>query len=403
MFRLTPRSGSAPSAGGVRLRRVHLWAVEDTSVQVTFHASPGEVRLRALPVGAGAGSGAGTDRSPDHTVQHGGGPGGVVLDGLRPATAYRIELALGAAKAEIAANTLPSPPGAALARIATISDLHLGAHTHGLANTMFDRSGLADTAPLRCARGAVVAARQWNAELLVGKGDLTQHGWAEEWRQLGDLLDRHAGAMARLGVPGNHDKPSVRELAASAGLAHAGLSNRAIEVCDLDGIRVIAFDSAADAASVGTLHDHAAAVADAAADAARAGRAALVCLHHPLERAPIQLQYPKGVPWAESRRFARLLQRANRHTLITAGHTHRNRMRRVAGLVHTEVGSTKDWPGVWGGYVVHEGGIRQVVPRITAADAIGWIDYTRWAAGGLWWPYSPGRMTDRCFTLRWDR
>ena len=82
--------------------------------------------------------------------------------------------------------------------MATISDLHLGSVTHGLANTMFDRAPHRDPAPVRCARGAIVEAQAWGAGVLVGKGDLTQHGWAEEWRTLGGLLERHAPGAVRL-------------------------------------------------------------------------------------------------------------------------------------------------------------------------------------------------------------
>lgn len=369
--------------------------MEDRAAQVSFHAPAGPVWLRVQTR---------ADRAvwPRREVEHPGGPGLLDVTDLPPATEVVIELGQGATVQRCTTRTLPSPPGPELARVATISDLHIGSVTHGLASTMFDRAPYRDPAPVRCARGAISEARAWGAGVLVGKGDLTQHGWAEEWRTLGDLLERHAAGAVLLGVPGNHDKPQVRDIAPHLGLRHAGFSPEPLEWVDLPALRVIAADSACDSRGPGSLHAHGDAVVDLAADARRAGRAVLLCLHHPLERAPLPLQYPKGVSWAEGRRFARRLAAANPDVLITAGHTHRNRRRRVAGLIHTEVGSTKDWPGVWGGYAVHEGGIRQVVRRIAAPDAIGWIEYTRWAAGGLWWPYSPGRAQDRCFTHSWS-
>ncbi|MEZ5232218.1 MAG: metallophosphoesterase [Acidimicrobiales bacterium] len=385
------------------LRRVGVAAIEDTTVQVGFHAPAGllEVRFRTDRCDTARHDADRYGHGGRVRIEHPGGPGLVDLSGLPPATVVHIEVVAGRARRTCAARTLPAPPGAELVRVATVSDLHVGSTTHGLADTMFDRSPYREPAPVRCARGALREATAWGAALLVGKGDLTQHGWAEEWQALGDVFEQAAPHLPRLGVPGNHDRPAVRDIAPQHGLLRAGFSEDLLEWSDLPGIRVIAADSAGDSQGHGSLAAHGDAVVDLAADAARDGRAVLLCLHHPIERAPLPLQYPKGVAWGEGRALARRLAAANRSTLITAGHTHRNRRRRVAGLVHTEVGSTKDWPGVWGGYAVHEGGIRQVVRRITAADAIGWIDYTRWAAGGLWWPYAPGRLADRCFTHSW--
>ena len=49
------------------------------------------------------------------------------------------------------------------------------------------------------------------------------------------------------------------------------------------------------------------------------------------------------------------------------------------------------FPGTWAGYAVHEGGIRQVVRRVAAPDAIAWTDRTRHGLGGMWGLIAPGR------------
>ena len=67
----------------------------------------------------------------------------------------------------------------------------------------------------------------------------------------------------------------------------------------------------------------------------------------------------------------------------------------------TEVGSTKDYPGTWTGYVVHEGGIRQLVHRVEEPSCLAWTDRTRRAFGGVWRWWSPGTLADRCFTIPW--
>jgi hypothetical protein len=96
------------------------------------------------------------------------------------------------------------------------------------------------------------------------------------------------------------------------------------------------------------------------------------------------------------------MHRLQPNLLFTAGHTHRNRRRRIAGVEATEVGSPKDFPGGWGGYVVHEGGIRQVVRRVAAPDCLPWLERSRWAALGAWGRWSPGRLDARCFSLTWS-
>ena len=102
-----------------------------------------------------------------------------------------------------------------------------------------------------------------------------------------------------------------------------------------------------------------------------------------------------------SRRLTTALRAANPATLIVAGHTHRNRRYPVDGIDVVEVGSTKDYPGVWAGYAVHEGGIRQVVRRISRPDVVAWTEATARALGGQWGRWSPGRVDERCWSLTW--
>jgi hypothetical protein len=66
------------------------------------------------------------------------------------------------------------------------------------------------------------------------------------------------------------------------------------------------------------------------------------------------------------------------------------------------VGSVKDYPGVWAGYVIHEGGIVQTVRRTAEPSTVAWTDYSGRAMGGLYRYWTPGRLSDRCFTLRWE-
>jgi hypothetical protein len=72
-------------------------------------------------------------------------------------------------------------------------------------------------------------------------------------------------------------------------------------------------------------------------------------------------------------------------------------------LVVAEVGSPQDFPGTWTGYVIYEGGIRQVVRRVAAPEALAWTESTKGCFAGLWGHWSPGTLPQRCFTHPWPR
>jgi 3',5'-cyclic-AMP phosphodiesterase len=95
------------------------------------------------------------------------------------------------------------------------------------------------------------------------------------------------------------------------------------------------------------------------------------------------------------------VQEANPATFVTAGHSHRHRARSWNGIPITDVGSTKDHPGVWGAYTVHADGIRQSVRRISEPGVIAWTERTADVLFGQWGRWSPGRLHDRCITHRW--
>ena len=61
----------------------------------------------------------------------------------------------------------------------------------------------------------------------------------------------------------------------------------------------------------------------------------------------------------------------------------------------------KDYPGVWAGYVVHDGGIVQTVRRVAEPSAMAWTEHSARAMGGIYRYWTPGRLDDRCFSLNW--
>lgn len=365
---------------------VGIFAVEDTSVQVCW---------RSLPPGTTISIGDGSVE-----VEH-DRPGAATLDGLPPAT--RLELLVrspgaGTPRREGAVRTLAPPPGALLCRFATVNDMHLGERRFGLLRTIHDEPGTGlEPYPLRCARAALTEAVAWGAEAIVAKGDLTYHGRPQQWTELGRLLGG-AGAPVSA-VLGNHDV-GRRAVDGRATLAASGITvpHDPFSV-DLPGIRVVLAHTALP-------HKHHGGIPGRQRDQigdllAGAPGAAFLGMHHYAQRFRVPMAYPPGIPGDQSRALLDTVVAANPATLVSAGHTHRNRRRRYGPLVLTEVGATMHYPGTWAGYAVHEGGIRQVVRRVAAPDAIAWTERTRRGLLGVWGLIAPGLRSHRCFSHSW--
>lgn len=387
---------------------LEVFAVEDRAIQVAWACLPGpdltlEVAGQEVPVG----------RPPEPWYQLTGkrllpsrwaGPGAVTVDGLTPGTRYDVTLTgPGLPRRRVAtATTLPPPPGRSLGRFATISDCHIGERQVGWIRPLRDPDPKPPDLvryPERCARAALHEAARWGAELMVAKGDLTQRTGPDELYRVGSLLVD--GPLPVEAVLGNHDVRGV--LDAAAVLRSTGLSvttqPRALEVA---GTRLLFGHSPIQGVHRGlVIDDDQAALASLAAEPRQPGRGNVVVLHHPPQRWAVETKYPPSIYRDNGNQLIAALAAANPATLIVAGHTHRNRRYRVGGLTVSEVGATKDYPGQWAGYEVYEGGIRQVVFRVEAPEAIGWTQMTKRALKGIWGWWSPGRLGDRCWTLEW--
>jgi hypothetical protein len=370
------------------LGRLAVFAVEDTAIQVTW---------RGLPAGTQVLAGDDTATVTDE------GPGAAALGGLPHETEVSVRIRP-PGRAEVVAaraRTLAPPPGELLTRLATVSDLHIGERRFGLTGRIRDPAapGSVETYALRCARAAVAEAVAWGAKTLVAKGDLTWSGRTGQWTAAADLLGS-AGVPAHA-LLGNHDVGrrgiDGRRVLRAAGV-DAPVEPTAV---DLPGLRVVLVDSTIPRHHQGRLlPTHRGATLDLAAAAPKEA-GVLVMMHHDLQRRERATHYPPGIPASEADPFLDALAAVRPASMITTGHTHRHRLRRHGPLLLTEVGATMHWPGTWAGYAVHEGGIRQVVRRVAAPEAIAWTDRTRWALLGIWGLYSPGPLSHRCFTHPW--
>ena len=367
-----------------RLPRAEVFAVEDDRAQLVWRGA------HAVTVAVDG------DERPD---RHGPGPAVIEVDGLEPDRLHELTLRCGRDRYRLGARTVERPAGRPLARVATIGDLHFGARRFGLVRPPGDPVGteLEARHPQRCARDAVAAALRWGAEVLVVKGDCTEHGRPIEWESFGRFLDEVP--IPVLVTPGNHDVTGLPDaLRFADGMASIGRPVTPVHHLDTVGVRIIVADTTVAGRGRGTLARVGAEVVERAATA---DGPVLVAMHHHLHDVRLPIMWPIGVLRPEARRFLTDLRRANPAVFVTSGHSHRNRRLRHGNVAVTEVGSVKDYPGNWAGYAVHEGGIRQVLRRLTGPDAFGWTERAAHAVGGIWAHWSPGTIDQRCFTHEW--
>jgi 3',5'-cyclic-AMP phosphodiesterase len=419
---------------------IKVFAVDDCSVQLTWPASPAEdlrVEVGAvvarpepspaveLVLDARGVSGPATSSSEEGLAERWAhrywagrrrldsgwpaGPGAVVLEGLAPGTTYDVVASAKGVPSFLAGRTrtLAPPGGALLYKFATISDLHIGEKNFGVLRRIHDAEegscGFQDgdrtvePYPVRALHAAMDEAAAWGAQRLVVKGDLSNWTTPAEVRDVGTILA--ASPTPVEAVLGNHDNQfgvDARAVLEAQGVL-VPWRPRAV---DVPGLRIVLVSTAS-----GDPHLHRGELPAKASRwvAALAGEApaAWVGLHHPPDRHRFPTVYPPGLPFEQGRQLMEALVGANRATFVSCGHRHRNRRYQYGPIVITEVGSTKDYPGVWAGYKVYESGLVQVVRRTSRKDVITWTEATRRAMNGQWRRWSPGQLEDRCLKVHW--
>ena len=305
----------------------------------------------------------------------------VRVDGLRPDREHTIE--------GLTFRTLPRPPGEHLATVVTVSDLHIGETECGR------YEGVNLGPPLRVepgeppypetmARAAVAEIAPRNPDAVVAKGDLTAWGTGEELATFLSIFEPAFGDRLHW-TYGNHDVSSRSEL---------GPRGRT-QLLTVPGARIALLDTSAPAEVGGRVdQDQLDWLDELGGDGSGP---VLVFGHHPFYD---HASFTAGIDEEDSARLLEVFARRRALVGYFAGHTHRNLVRRMPAtgdVPWAEIGATKDYPGVWAEYRIHEGGIMQVVHRISAPEALAWTERTREMFGGLYPSYSFGALADRCF------
>jgi Icc protein len=291
-------------------------------------------------------------------------------------------------------RTLARPDGELLCRFATVNDVHFGEIEAGRIDDRADgpiqRAKPDETPyPETMNRGAVAEIAGIDPEAVVVKGDLSQDGRPEEWAAFEACYRVAFGARLHV-VRGNHD--SYRNQTDYAG----------DQWIELPGVAVALMDTAIPEATTGTLsptqldwlEQH----------AGGADRPVLVMGHHQQWIGGKRSDAYFGLRPDASDGLDEVAMRCPSILAYTSGHTHRHRVRRMrrSGVPSVEIGCTKDFPGTWAEYRVYEGGIMQVVHRISSPEALEWSNRCRglYSDFGVdYATYALGELHDRCFLI----
>jgi 3',5'-cyclic AMP phosphodiesterase CpdA len=241
--------------------------------------------------------------------------------------------------------------------------------------------------------GAVDEITAIDPAVVVVKGDLSNDGTDAEWASFEDCYRTAFGDRLHV-VRGNHD-------------AHRGQTAYAgDDWIELPGLSIALLDTTIPHATPGALRE--AQIEWLDDHLAAAGRTLLLGHHQ-------QWVPGGGGPERRSDDYFGLHPDSSdaldaacaRHPNVigyAAGHTHRHRVRRMAvsGLPTIEVGCVKDFPGTWAEYRVYDGGVMQVVHRISDREALRWSNRCRVLYrdfGVDYEQYAMGTLDDRCFVI----
>ena len=312
----------------------------------------------------------------------------VRLENLRPASTHDVN--------GLQVSTLPRPNGELLCRVATVNDVHFGEVDCGVMDGRDDgpieRAAAGDPPYTETMnRGAAAEIATVDATVVIVKGDLSLDGKQEEWDAFEACYRAAFGDRLRV-VRGNHDA------------YHGQTSYAGDQWIELPGVVVALLDTVIPYGTTGNITADQIDWLDA--HAATADRPVLVMGHHQQwiagaggTRSPEYF----GLNPDSSDALAAVAARRSQIVAYTAGHTHRHRVRRMTcGVPTIEIGCVKDFPGTWAEYRVFEGGIMQVVHRVSSRAALAWSERCRHLYrdfGVDYEKYALGALEDRCCNI----
>lgn len=294
-------------------------------------------------------------------------------------------------------RTLPRPGGELLTRFATVNDVHFGEQECGRIDDHpegpIQRSGPGEPPyPETMNRAAIAEIAAIDPAAVIAKGDLTDRGRPHEFAAFEGHYRTTFGDRL-VAVRGNHDGYEVDD-------QYAG-----DQWIDLPGVAVALIDTVNPGTTPGTIRPDTLDWLDTLA--AEADRPVIVMGHHQqwIDGADNSHRSEGyfGIHPDASDALSEVVARRTNIIAYTSGHTHRHRVRYMpCGVPSIEIGCVKDFPGTWAEYRVYEGGVMQVVHRISAPEALAWSERCRVLYrdfGVDYESYAMGRLDERCRTI----
>lgn len=290
-------------------------------------------------------------------------------------------------------RTLPRPSGKLLSRIATVNDVHFGEEECGRIDDLregpIQRSGPdEDPHPITMNAGAIREIHALNPDVVIVKGDLTQDGTEEEF----DAFRQHYGTFGEKLVVarGNHD-------------AYRGQNEFTGDSwVTVPGLAIALLDTTIPTETTGRIDPEQFDWLDAQISVATTP--VIIMGHHQQWTEGTRSDTYFGLHPDCSDELDSLADRHQNVIAYTAGHTHRHRIRMMqkSQIPSIEIGCVKDFPGTWAEYRVFEGGVMQVVHRISTPEALSWSERCRhlYSDFGIdYETYALGTLEERCLNL----
>jgi len=312
-----------------------------------------------------------------HVIRH---------ENLEPDTAYT--------EHGIDFSTLSRPSGKLLSVFATVNDVHFGETECGRVddnlNGPIQRALPGEQPyPITMNSGAIAEIQQLQPNAVLVKGDLTCNGTDDEFAAFREHYVDGFGDKLFV-ARGNHD-------------AYMGQNEfTGDQWIQLPGVTIALIDTTIPTITTGRIDPEQFEWLDAQLSASTSP--VLIMGHH---QQWIEGQRSDDYFGLHPDSSDQLDELAVRHACVlayTAGHTHRHRVRNMAqsGIPSVEIGCVKDFPGSWGEYRVYEGGVMQIVHRISTPEALQWSERCRHLYedfGVQYETYAMGALEQRCFNI----
>lgn len=310
-------------------------------------------------------------------------------DGLTSSTSYTFH--------GIETSTLVRPLGDLLCTFATVNDIHFGELECGKIDNNstgpIQRSRPGEPPyPEIMNRGAVTEIAALNPSYVLVKGDITCFGSDEEFAAFENCYEQF-GNRLRV-IRGNHDSYLGQ---------HKYDQDQWIE---MPGVCVALMDTAIPTETTGDIASGQ--LAWLSEHASSTNLPVLVMGHHQQWTPSAQADGHRssgyfGINPDSSDALNAVVAQNTNIIGYTAGHTHRHRVRMMkCGVPTVEIGCVKDFPGTWAEYRVYEGGVMQVVHRISTPPALEWSERCRhlYEDFGIdYESYALGTLNERCFVF----